>query len=104
MARLKAQGLTPGVSDYIVPVAAGRQVAAGEYHGLWIELKRTKGGRVSPEQELFQERMSLLGYRAAVARGWEEARITIMGYLRGTGDVVLEPANGIAESPPWWPR
>ena len=41
---LKRQGVKKGVSDIFVPYARhGR-------HGLYIEMKRKKGGRISPEQ------------------------------------------------------
>lgn len=40
-ARLQAQGVKAGVPDLCLPVARGK------YHGLYIELKRTRGGRIS---------------------------------------------------------
>ena len=42
--KLLAEGLKKGVPDNFLPVARGG------YHGLYIELKRTKGGKLSPEQ------------------------------------------------------
>lgn len=43
-ARFRALGVRAGVPDIFLPVARGG------YHGLWIELKRRRGGRVSGEQ------------------------------------------------------
>jgi hypothetical protein len=51
------------------------------YHGLWLELKRRSGGRVIPEQREWIHRLRGQGYRAEVARGWEEARDSILDYL-----------------------
>ena len=42
---LKQQGVKPGIPDIFLPVASG------PYHGLYIEMKRRKGGRVSVEQK-----------------------------------------------------
>lgn len=74
-ARLKAEGLQPGVPDLCLAVARG------EHHGLYIEMKRTKGGRVSPEQARWIEKLSREGYVAVVCRGWEQAREAILRYL-----------------------
>ena len=41
--RLKAEGVSPGVPDLFVPAWQ-----------LWIEMKRLRGGRVSPEQRNWQ--------------------------------------------------
>ena len=43
--RFKAEGVKAGVPDLFLPVPRG------EYHGLFIELKRRQGGRVSDEQK-----------------------------------------------------
>jgi len=74
---LVAQGLRSGVPDLFLPVPSGR------YHGLWLELKRRSGGRVTPEQREWITRLRGQGYRAEVCRGWEEARHCIVDYLAG---------------------
>ena len=74
-AKLKAQGVKPGVSDLMLPVARGG------YHGLWIELKRRKGGKVSPHQSDWITEMRFQGYRAEVCHGSEEACDLIYRYL-----------------------
>lgn len=73
---LKEQGVKPGVPDIFLPVPKNG------YHGLWIELKRRKGGRVSEAQDRFIRWMNRLGYKATVCKGWEEARKTILEYLK----------------------
>lgn len=76
-ARLKSEGLRAGVPDINL------DVARGEYHGLRIEMKRRRGGRVSPEQAAWLEALREQGYAAIVAHGWEEAADAIEKYLRG---------------------
>ena len=76
-ARLKSEGLRAGVPDINL------DVARGEYHGLRIEMKRRRGGRVSPEQAAWLEALREQGYAAIVAYGWEEAADAIEKYLRG---------------------
>ena len=73
---LKEQGVKAGVPDLCLPVARGR------YHGLYIELKRQKGGRLSVAQAEWLRALQAQGYRTAVCAGWESARDTIMEYLR----------------------
>ena len=75
--KLKQQGLQPGVFDYIVPVP----IWSGACPGLWLEMKRTKGGVVSEEQEAFRKRMQDFGWRCDVARGWVDASKIILEYL-----------------------
>ena len=74
-ARMKAEGLKKGVPDLCLPVARGK------WHGLYIELKRTKGGRVSQAQREWLDALEREGYAAAVAYGWEQAREMIAAYL-----------------------
>lgn len=74
--RFRAQGVKSGVPDIVLPVARGG------WHGLYIELKRTVGGRVSEEQREWLDRLTEQGYYAAVCRGWEEAKDAIEGYLQ----------------------
>lgn len=76
--RLKAEGVKAGVPDVCLPARSGD----GHYSCLWIELKRLKGGRVSPEQAEWIERLSAQpGHRAVVCRGWVEAAREISAYL-----------------------
>ena len=51
-ARMKAAGVKPGAPDMFLPVA--REGC----HGLYIELKRRDGGRVSTEQTAWMEALA----------------------------------------------
>ena len=73
---LKAQGVKSGVPDMCLPVARG------EYHGLYIELKRQKGGTVSEAQKSWITALAEQGYKAVVCKGAEEAIGTIKEYLQ----------------------
>lgn len=75
--RFKAEGVKPGLPDICLPVARGG------YHGLYIELKRRKGGTVSGEQQGWIKALTREGYRATVCKGWEEAAAEIVSYLDG---------------------
>ena len=74
-ARLKATGVKAGVPDMCLPVARG------SYHGLYIELKRKKGGHVSDDQWNWLRDLIGYGYKAVVCKGFDEARATILDYL-----------------------
>jgi len=73
--KLEAEGLKKGVPDICLPCA--RQ----GFHGLYIELKRIKGGTVSHEQKEWLSALNTEGYKAVVCRGFDEAREIIEEYL-----------------------
>lgn len=73
--KLKAEGVKAGVPDLCLPVPRGN------YHGLYIELKRTKGGSVSAEQTRWMDALRGQGYRAEVCKGAEEAWNCIKDYI-----------------------
>ncbi len=74
-ARLRAEGLKRGVPDICLPVPRGN------WHGLYIELKRLRGGRVSDEQQGWLDALNEQGYFAVVCRGWQQAAAEIQNYL-----------------------
>ena len=74
--RMKAEGLRKGVPDICLPVARGG------CHGLYIEMKRVSGGRVTPKQLEWIDALTSQGYHAAVCNGWENACRVIEEYLR----------------------
>ena len=80
-AKLKAEGVRKGVSDYLLPVA---MPIYGEvlkmYHGLWIELK-VKGNYPEPDQHEFMNDMRDEGYAVYWCNGWDEAREILIAYL-----------------------
>jgi len=74
-AALKAEGVKAGVPDVHLPVPVGR------HHGLYIELKRTVGGRVEQAQAEWIEDLQAQGYRVEVCRGCDAAVAAITEYL-----------------------
>ena len=83
----KATGLRRGVPDLMLPVMRPVRALAGAdydlYAGLWIELKRTKGGVVSAEQTQWIADLNEQGYLAVVCVGWKAAWAAILEYLEG---------------------
>lgn len=74
-ANLKRQGVKAGVPDVFLPIARHG------CHGLFIEMKRAKGGVLSQFQREYIEALMREGYRVAVCHGFEEAKRTIEEYL-----------------------
>lgn len=77
MNRLKAEGLKIGVPDLFLPMPRG------QYHGLFIEMKRQKGSATSAEQKAWAITLSSEGYKAVICKGAEEAIREIDRYLKG---------------------
>ena len=75
--RLKAQGVKPGVPDICLPVPRGK------YHGLYIELKRQRGGKISSLQKIWLTALAGQGYKCLVCFGAEDAEWEIVKYLGG---------------------
>lgn len=67
--RLKAEGVASGVPDLFVP--AWR---------LWIEMKRVKGGSLSPEQKDWIAYLESVGYCVIVGKGAESAKELIRAF------------------------
>lgn len=74
-ARLKGQGVKAGIPDIFLPVARGG------YHGLYIEMKRQKGGVVSVDQKRMINALRLQGYCVQVCTGFQNAADYIEKYL-----------------------
>lgn len=74
--KLKRLGMRVGFPDLLIFEPRGK------FHGLAIELKRRKGGRVSDAQSKCLEELSERGYRAEVAKGFDEAKKIIDEYLK----------------------
>ena len=72
---LKKQGVKRGVSDIFIPVPRNG------LHGLFIEMKRKKGGRLSPEQKEFISAMTAAGYGACVCFGAQDAIDAVKEYM-----------------------
>ena len=69
-AKMKATGVVKGVPDLFVP--AWR---------LWIEMKRTKGGSLSPEQKDWIAYLEGCGYQCVVGKGAEDAKRQISAFF-----------------------
>ena len=52
------------------------------FHGLWIEMKASKGGRLSQDQKDFLADMREQGYAAYACKGADSAIDTIKDYMR----------------------
>jgi hypothetical protein len=61
--RLKAEGVSSGVPDLFVPA-----------WGLWVEMKRSKGGSLSQEQKDWIAYLEGCGYQCIVGKGAEDAK------------------------------
>jgi len=72
---LKRTGVKSGIPDLCIPVPTS------SYHGLYLELKRMSGGRVSDNQIFWIDYFNKVGYLAVVARGFDEAKKIITEYL-----------------------
>ena len=75
--KLKKAGTRRGVPDLSLPVARGG------YHGLYVEMKHVKGGRVDPDQVACHAFLRDAGYHVVVCKGWEAAKAEILEYLKG---------------------
>lgn len=73
-ARLKAEGVKPGVSDLLLPLRRGG------FAGLWFELK-APGEKPTPKQQDWLRRMARAGYRAEWRDSWTAAAAVIADYV-----------------------
>ena len=74
-ARMKAEGVKAGVPDLFLPVARDGK------HGLFIELKKRKGGKVRDEQFVWGKALVFEGYQFNICRGSDDAIKIICEYL-----------------------
>lgn len=73
--RMRAMGMKRGVPDVFLPVKRG------EFSGLFIEMKKIKGGKTSDEQSEWIDDLKAQGYGAIVCKGFEAARDVLIEYL-----------------------
>lgn len=73
--KFKRCGVQPGVPDIMVPIPSG------SYHGLFLELKRVKGGHASDYQIEWLTYLRTQGFYADLAYGADEAIEIITKYL-----------------------
>ena len=75
-AKLKTEGVLSGVPDLHIPIAKNG------FHGLYIELKNGKTGKVSDNQKTIMEKLQSEGYRCEVCRSFDEFRTIIDNYMQ----------------------
>lgn len=82
--KLKSHGVKPGVPDIIIVDPPPNNP---ENVGLVIELKRRKGGKVSPEQTMWLDVFRTRGWIVSVCRGAGQAidLLQELGYGRRVG-------------------
>ena len=68
--RLKVEGVSAGVPDLFVPEWL-----------LWVEMKRSQGGRVSREQKSWIDYLNIIGHCAIVCAGCSDARDKVMKFV-----------------------
>jgi hypothetical protein len=73
--KLKKTGVRAGVPDLCLPMPRG------EYHGLYLEMKRKEGGRLSANQKEYLDLLFEQGYAATWVEGFEEAKEIITHYI-----------------------
>lgn len=72
-ANLQAEGVKPGVPDLFIPARL-----------LWVEMKRARGGRLSPAQKKMIAHLEDIGHRVIVGHGAADALRQVEQIL-GTG-------------------
>ena len=83
-ARLKAEGVKPGIPDLCLPVARGGS------HALYVEIK-TETGRISDKQADVIAKLTRFGNKVVVCRSAQDAIDTIMEYIKGQITTEGEP-------------
>lgn len=78
--KLQAEGVLPGVADLFL------MVSVGNYHGLFVEMKKSSGGKQSASQKKFEQAAIKQGYLYIIAHGCADAQEQVKSYLSGTFD------------------
>jgi len=73
--RLRAEGVLAGVPDLVFAEPRGR------YHGLYVEMKRRKGGSVSEDQRKIHRRLRRKGYKVMIGYGVNDVWDEVEAYL-----------------------
>ena len=68
----KRMGVTKGIPDFIIVTKKAL---------VFIEMKRVKGGVISPEQKSWIESLKKVGQVAEITKGFDEAKIVIDKYI-----------------------
>jgi len=73
--KLVNEGVKKGCPDLMLPFPCSG------YHGLFIEMKTVKGGRVASEQRKFIDYLNSQNYLAIIGKGYLSAREQLLDYL-----------------------
>jgi hypothetical protein len=65
--KLKIEGVSAGVPDLFIPA-----------WGVWVEMKRTKGGSISAAQKDWHQYLVGIGHKVIIGYGFEDARDKII--------------------------
>jgi len=69
--RLKAEGVVRGIPDLFIP-----------HWTLWVEMNRSSGGRLSPEQKGMITYLEGIGQKVIVGKGAADASRQILEFLK----------------------
>lgn len=72
---LEREGVCAGVPDLCIPIPVH------PFHGLYIELKRKHGGKMTDKQGEWMNYLNRVGYVSRVCYGCDEAQKVISNYL-----------------------
>jgi len=84
MARLKAEGLVEGVPDLHIPAWS-----------LWVEMKRSRDGRLSEAQGRIIADLRALGDTVIIARGWQDALGQVLAFVACRGGRDMARAGAV---------
>jgi hypothetical protein len=85
MARLKAEGLVEGIPDLHIPT-----------WNLWVEMKRSRDGRLSEAQERIIADLRALGDTVIIGYGWEDARVEVLAFVAAMGRRDMARAGAVS--------
>lgn len=72
---MKGEGVKKGVPDIMLPITKP------EFAGLWVEMKKIRGGVLSDEQAAYRDHLLSQRYQWVRANGFMEARKALLDYL-----------------------
>lgn len=73
---LVSMGLKKGASDIFI------MIPTRIYSGMFLEIKREKGSKTSPEQIEFMNKANSQGYYACIGKGFDNCIAEITNYLK----------------------
>ena len=74
--KLKKMGTSAGFPDFFIPYASK------DYHGLFIEMKKREGGKLSMPQNEWLYFLISQGYLAVMCEGWIQASKIVENYFQ----------------------